>query len=184
MRKRTGTAMGGFATVVDGLRERLAASELGQQLWARYERASAPQQTTVRVGGTLLLLVLLLVGIVLPLHDYSQSSQARYRVQLDTLAWMEANRHRVAAAGSTARGSGEPLLAIVTQSAGAAGLALRRYEPAGEEGLNLWLDNVPFDRLVRWLEQLERDHGVIAADLTIRRRAAEGMVDVRITLEG
>lgn len=177
-------SLGSVGGALDGLRERLAASELGQQAWARYERASAGQQTALQIGGTLLLLALLLVGIVWPLHEFSQGSQARYREQLDTLAWMEANRHRVAATDAAARDPDAPLLATVTQSAGGAGLPIRRYEPAGENGLNLWLDDVPFDALVRWLEQLERDHQVVAADLTVRRRADAGMVDVRITLEG
>lgn len=169
---------------IDGLRERLAASEIGQQLWARYQGASAAQQLAARVAAVALALALLVFGLVWPLHDYSQASQTRYRQQLDTLAWMQQNRDRVQAGGETSRVAGDSLLATVTQAASGAGLSIRRYEPAGDNGLNLWLENVSFDATIHWLEQLERDSQIRATDFSARRRSSAGRVDVRVTLEG
>lgn len=172
--------MNGWRKTLDGLRESVAASSLGQRIWAWYELASVREQRAVQIGAVLLLGLLLALVVVLPLHDFRQAAQRDYRDAVETLGWMEANRHLV---GERRNVSDEPLLATATRTARDADIDIRRYEPAGESGLNLWLENVPFAAVVRWLETLELEHGVATADLIVRRRPSAGRVDVRVVLE-
>lgn len=166
------------------LRERIAASELAQRLWARYEVAAPREQAAVKLIGVLLGLLLVFGAIVAPLHRYHADARADYRQQQETLAWMQANRALAGAAGSgPSRPAGESLLALANRSARAGGLAFKRSEPAGDRGLNLWLERVPFNQVVAWLGQLEREHGVVASEFAASRRAEPGIVDVRVTLQ-
>lgn len=163
------------------LRERMSTHESVQRLWAWYDAASPRDQrlalVLAAVGAGLIALLLL----ILPAHDFSRDAQQAYRQQIDTLGWMEANSQLVRAAEG--RGD-DALLTVATQTAAAMNLAIRRYEPAGESGLNLWLENVPFAQIVLWLELLERERGVATAEFSARRRGEPGQVDVRVVLEG
>ena len=167
------------------LRERVAAHALTQKLWARYELAAPREQLMLRVLGLFFLALLLVFAVILPLHHFNTDAIADYRAQQDTLAWMQSNRGAVkAGAAPAARQQGDSVLTIANQSARSQGLSFKRYEPNGERGVNLWLEQVSFDQVVRWLELLERDFGVIAVDFSVTRRDEAGMVDVRLNLQG
>jgi general secretion pathway protein M len=122
----------------------------------------------------------------MPLHHFNADAIADYRAQRDTLAWMQSNRGAVGTGGSapSARKPGDSIMSIVNQSARPMGLSFKRYEPNGESGVNLWMEQVPFDQVVRWLELLERDFGVVAVDFSASKRDEAGMVDVRLNLQG
>lgn len=166
------------------LRERIAASELAQRAWARYEVAAPREQLAVKIIGVVLAVLLVLVLVIMPLHRYHGEARAAYQQQTETLAWMQANRGLVSSGGAAkARPEGESLLSLANQSAHAVGLSFKRSEPTGERGLNLWLEKVPFNQVITWLGQIERDYGVVASELSASRRDEAGMVDVRVTLQ-
>jgi general secretion pathway protein M len=166
------------------LRERFAAHPLTQKLWARYEVAAPREQMALRVLGGFLLIVLLVTVVLMPLHRFNTDSIAAFQAQQDTLAWMQANRTAIGNASAPTRKPGDSILTLANQSARELGLSFKRYEPSGERGLNLWLEQVPFDQVVKWLAALERDYGVIAVDFSASRRTEAGLVDVRLILQG
>lgn len=168
------------------LRDRVAASELGQRAWAYYETSTPREQQVLKILAVFLAAVAALLLVIQPLHRFHSEAQADYLAQRETVAWMEANRGNVAKAPApaTARQPDQSLLTLANQSARRFGLSFRRSEPNGENGLNLWLERVPFNRVVQWLGALEREYGVIAADIAASRGDEPGMVDVRIVLEG
>ncbi len=168
----------------DQLRERIAASELAQRAWARYEVATPREQLVVKVLGGFFALLLIFAVIVAPLHRYHSEARADYRQQNETLAWMQANRALVGTVSAVKeRPAGESLLSVANQGARAAGLSFKRSEPAGDRGLNVWLEKVSFNQVVAWLGQMERDYGVVASELSASRRDEPGLVDVRLTLQ-
>jgi general secretion pathway protein M len=166
------------------IRERIAASELAQRAWARYEVAAPREQFAVKVIGVVLAVLLVFALVIMPLHRYHSEARAAYEQQTETLAWMQANRGLVhSGSAAKARPEGESLLSLANQSARGVGLSFKRSEPAGERGLNLWLEKVPFNQVIAWLGQLEHDYGVVASELSASRRDEAGMVDVRVTLQ-
>jgi general secretion pathway protein M len=166
------------------LRERIAASELAQRLWSRYEMARPGEQLAIKSAGVVVAVLIVASLIVLPLHDYHSAARANYLQQVETLAWMQANRGRVgSAAAATERPAGESLLALANQSARSAALSFQRTEPAADGKLNLWLEKVSFNQVVGWLGRLEQEYGIVASELAATRRAEPGLVDVRVTLQ-
>lgn len=174
-----------LAQQTEQLRDRVAASELGQRAWAYYESSTAREQWVLKLLAVFLAAVLALLLVIQPLHRFHTDARADYLAQRETLAWMEANRGNVSSAPApAARQADQSLLTLANQSARRFGLSFRRSEPSGETGLNLWLERVPFDRVIQWLGTLEREHGVVAADITASRGDEPGLVDMRIVLEG
>lgn len=176
--------MNGLSEWLEILRERIAAHPLTQKLWARYELAAPREQLALRVLGLFLAALLLVFAVIVPLHQFNANAIADYKAQQETLAWMQSNRGAIGKGGSATRKPGDSVLTIANQSARTLGLNFKRYEPNGERGLNLWLEQVSFDQVVRWLEVLERDYGVVAVDFSASRRNEAGLVDVRLNLQG
>jgi general secretion pathway protein M len=164
--------------------DRIAASALGQKAWAHYESAAPREQLILQLLGAFVLLLIVVLLVVMPLHQYHQNAVASYLQQQETLTWMQTNRALIGSAAPSARKPGDSLLTIANQSARAAGLTFKRYEPKGEKGLNLWLEKVPFNQVVTWLAALESTYGVVAVEFSASRRDEAGFVDVRVSLEG
>ena len=48
--------------------------------------------------------------------------------------------------------------------------------------MRIWLDDVPFDALVRWLGDLHTRYGVRVEAANIERESGPGLVSARLTL--
>ena len=173
-----------MSVISERLRERIAASPACQRIWGYYEAAAPREQMAMMVGAAAVVLLLIWLLIVAPLHGWSRSARAEYQQQRDTLAWMEANRQRVGAVAnaSSERVPGEALLTLANRTAARRGISFRRYEPVGSNGLSVTLERASFNELVQWLGELERS-GVVARELSVRRRDEAGLVDARIVIE-
>lgn len=75
-----------------------------------------------------------------------------------------------------------PLANVVTETAAAFQLTIRRLEPEGSR-VRLVLDEVPFDAVILWIEAVERDHGLRVTELQLTRRPAPGVVNSVLALE-
>ncbi len=171
--------------LLEELRERIAATVPAQKLWAYYETAAPREQTALKALGVFLSLVLILLLVVLPLHRFNSGAVADYRAQRETLQWMQDNREAINSnPAQKQRDPGSSLLTLANQSARDFNLAFKRYEPNANQGLNLWLEQVPFNQVVKWLEALQRDYGIVAVEFTASRRDEAGIVDVRVVLQG
>jgi general secretion pathway protein M len=170
--------------LLEQLRNRMAESTPGQKLWAYYETAAPREQIALKALGIFLSAVLILLLVILPLHHFNSGAIADYRAQRDTLQWMHDNRAGISSDTQKQRAPDASLLTLANQSARNFGLVFKRYEPNANQGLNLWLEQVPFNQVVKWLEELERTSGVVAIEFTATRRDEAGVVDVRIVLQG
>jgi general secretion pathway protein M len=152
-----------------------------QQLEAR--------QRLVLIGAAVILLALVLfVQVWEPLQQASDQERARIAQQQALLDWLVAvtpmaqqlQQQRIA----QRRDNEQSLLVLADQSARAAGLAssLTRIEPAGQAQVRVWLDNADFLSTMGWLQQLSSRHPIDVNQMTVDRAAAEGRVNVRVTL--
>ncbi len=80
---------------------------------------------------------------------------------------------------------GRSLLAVVDQTAKRSGLGpgLKRLEPEGQAAVKVWLEQVSFDDMLRWLSSMEQKNGLAVATITIDRQDVAGRVNARLTLE-
>lgn len=171
--------------LLEQLRDRIAATVPAQKIWAYYETAAPREQTALKALGVFLSLVLILLLVILPLHRFNSGAVADYRAQRETLQWMQDNRSAIGASpAQKQREPGASLLTLANQSARDFNITFKRYEPNANQGLNLWLEQVPFNQVVKWLEALERDFGIVAVEFTATRRDEAGIVDVRVVLQG
>jgi general secretion pathway protein M len=148
----------------------------------------APREQRILGAGAIALgLILFFLLVWEPL---TQQRAAREQALMDARALAEqleitALEVRQTPAGTPAPASlGQSLLAVVDQSVKTSqiGKAPSRLQPEGDNTVRLWLDDVPFDAVVRWLHALQSRHGVNVENADIERQVEAGRVSVRVTL--
>jgi general secretion pathway protein M len=148
------------------------------------------ERLTLILGAAVAVPLLLYVLVWGPLSREVDALETRVVEQQETLTWMQSAAAEVRQLRATGRqappeSTGGSLLSIVNQSAQRMQLSgsIQRMNPQGDQGIELQLTGVAFDRFVRWLGELETTHGISVTSLSLSRATAPGQVDVRLTLE-
>lgn len=149
----------------------------------------APREQRMVLLGTVVVGALLLWQLVWhPWQARGDQLQQTVAEQRELVAWVEAAAAALQAAqGPSERGAsgrqGVSLLVLADSSARAAGLghALRRVQPEGAQ-VRLWFEQAAFDDVMRWLDGLIGEYGVVASSLNAERSEAKGRVNLQVTL--
>jgi general secretion pathway protein M len=163
-------------------------NELRERLRAWWAGLAEREQRILGAGGAVLALVLVYLAVWEPLarartEREAALAQARaLAVLIETLA-AEAQRGRPAGAAPVA-GLNQSLLSVVDQSRKASAITKppSRLQPDGDATVRVWLEDVPFDALVRWLNELQTRYGVRVDNADIERESSPGLVNARLTL--
>lgn len=152
----------------------------------RYDSLSQSERLIVNGVGVLLVLVLVFLILILPAQRSVSDAQMKLSGQQKLMDWMKDNEQaaRMAAAGGNNRSaSDQPLQSIVTATAPALGLTVKRIEPESDDKLRVWLEKVSFDKTVRWLHQIETRYGIRIVNISIDAERAEGLVTAKLVLQ-
>lgn len=150
--------------------------------------ALADRERRILSGGAVVLgLILLYLAIWEPVTGARRAREtelAQARALAVTLETLAAEAQRGRGARGPVAGTGQSLLAVVDQSRKASSLAKppSRLQPEGDATVRIWLEDVPFDQLVRWLNELQTRYGVRVDNADIERESASGLVNARLTL--
>lgn len=152
-----------------------------------YWRGLAPRERAALVLGGAVAVILLLYALV---WEPFQQDLARLRAavpqEYQQLQWMRAQLERVqqlrANVGRTVPGGG--LLSFVEQSAQAYNIRanIRRMEPQGANGVNVAIDGAPFNGLLEWLANLQKQGGVRIETASFEATGTPGLVNARVLL--
>jgi general secretion pathway protein M len=150
-------------------------------------RLSPREQRVVLLGGVAAV-VLLVLAVVVPLQRSVSAGAQRIERKRDDLAWLRSMGPQLAGAlpaRTTATAPlHESLVVLVDRTARDAGIgkALVGSQPSGDNGLNVRLEEAPFDAMVAWLSQLGERYGVRADSATIDAAKSAGTVDATLVL--
>lgn len=142
------------------------------------------------VGGAGAFILLVLVYTVLwsPLQASLAQMRAAVPKEHEQLVWMraqasQAQQLRAGAPSGMATGG---LMSFIEQSAQAYGVkaGLKRVEPDGANGARVALDGVPFNSLLGWLANLQKQGAVRVENATVEPQPASGIVNARLVLRG
>jgi general secretion pathway protein M len=153
------------------------------KLQAWYSNLQQREQRMVAIGGIAVALLVLVMGILLPLHSAVSNSLDRNAEKREDLAWMQVNAPEIRAAGAALPSdTGEAPVVLVDRVGREAGLtsALRGTQPSGA-GVRVQLEAAPFDTLITWLATLDERYGFAVESITVDRAARPGVVNASIT---
>jgi len=152
-----------------------------------YWRGLQPRERIlIAAAGALLFITIVYAMLWVPMQrdlrhvraalPQAQTNLAQMRAQLSQVQQLKATRPTGASQVS--------LQTAVEQTTTAAGIntAISRLETRGPKTVDVSLDNVAFNTVVRWLADLQKKHPIQIETATIDRQSAPGIVNVRLTL--
>lgn len=162
-----------------------------QKLITQYDQLPRRDQIALQVLAAAIALFLIYFLIWRPAANFHDQALAERQSAADLLAWMEQNETDIRDLAANSDNAGvasqitdvRSLMATVTTSANKSGLSLQRFEPSGEDGMRIWIENASFNQVSRWLEELSQQYGIIIDQAAIDREDKPGVVSVRLSLE-
>jgi general secretion pathway protein M len=144
-----------------------------------------PRERRLVLFGAIAAVLLLIIATVLPLQRSVTALEQRVERKRDDLQWLRSMAPQLAGLQSSAPPPlRESLVVLVDRTARESGLAksLVGSQPSGDGGLNVRLDQTPFDTLVVWLSQLRERYGVRVDSATIDAGKGSGNVTATLVL--
>lgn len=151
-----------------------------------------PNERRALLAGAIVVLALLLYGLGWqPLGAAVERQRQILAQQQETLQWMQGAAQQIGQLRASQRPAqaataNQPLLSIVENTARSitrAGGTLKRIEPRDQDSVQIWLDQAPFDEMIHWLNNLQRNSGIQAVNIAVDKQNKDGVVNARITLK-
>ncbi|WP_077663208.1 MULTISPECIES: type II secretion system protein M [Salinivibrio] len=160
------------------------------QLKARWQSLSEREQRLLMVAALVMLLSVLYWGIIAPIQAEANNARAALTSERRLLSDVQQKHQQIvqlrAQSGASSRAptsSNQPLNQVVAASAGEFSVTITRLQP-GEASVQLGVEPLPFNQLLRWLDQLARLHGIQVVRLDTEMTDNAGVVKVnRLQLE-
>ncbi|MGH8530611.1 MAG: type II secretion system protein GspM [Nevskiales bacterium] len=154
----------------------------------RWQQMAPRERVLVSAAGAVVALMLAFLLIWQPLFSSTDKLRQEVAEQRALVQWLNAAEpevQRLRGARSMRPASGGSLLALVDQTSTANGLKsfVSRIQPEGDKEVRVWLEQAPYDEVMRWLISLELDAGVRIIEFNVSRGPAPGLVAVRINLQ-
>jgi len=153
-----------------------------------------PRERHFLIAGAVLLVILILYLVIWePLINSAHSLEKSNQENLELITWMEqtAGEVRVLQAKINAekpksRSAGQSLLGVIDRTAKQANLGknVKRVQPDGKTKAKVWLEDVSFNDMVKWLEDLQRREGIRIDTTVIDKLDTAGLVNARLDLMG
>ncbi|MDJ0814093.1 MAG: type II secretion system protein GspM [Woeseiaceae bacterium] len=155
-----------------------------------FDSLAPRERLFVSVGAVAVVFALLYAFIWAPLdtgHKALRASVTDWERSLAELRPLRGSAAAVTNVAPRSSGSQQTPVVIVDQTLRARGLdrALRRSQPTTSNGIRVEFENVAFDDLVLWLDDLGRQYAmqVASGSLSTSSQAAPGRIDATLTLE-
>ena len=150
-----------------------------------------PRERLFVVGGAVAVALALIYAFVwVPLdkgHDSTRSSVEAWQRSLTELRPLRGVQAPTANATRPAANNQQTPVVIVDQTLRARGLdrSLRRSQPTTSSGIRVEFENVSFDDLVQWLDDLSSQYAmeVASGSMSTSTQAGPGRINATLTLE-
>jgi general secretion pathway protein M len=134
------------------------------------------EQQLVKIAGFFIGLGLFYIAIWQPIHQARANSEIKAKAAVEQLNWLQSRLPLLSQ--NTAVATSGSINDIVAQTAPQFQIKVSRMQPQNDQ-LQLSLEDVGFEQLLRWLTELQSKHGVQLLQLDIAASEVPGTVRVR-----
>lgn len=151
-----------------------------QPLKVWFEQQSERDQLMLKVAAVVLAFAVVYWGIWQPVTQAVAAQSQRLTQQENLYTWVQQQGRKAQSLQSTnaqrpqLNGS---LVQVINATAAQSGLRLSRIQPRGEE-VQVFIDEIEFNRLMGWLALLET-RGALILQIDVAEASAPGLVKVR-----
>ncbi len=148
----------------------------------RFDQLSIKDQRAVTWLTVFMAVLLFWLMLWKPLDEWADTEYSALVMERETQEFLAANYQRAREiVQSQKSGPKKDAAAVISTSARQMGLELSRVQPA-RQGVSVWADALPYQRLLSWLVQLHNREGIEVRQIRIDRTDQEGMVKVFMRL--
>jgi general secretion pathway protein M len=152
---------------------------------AWWDSLEARERLVLLVGGIVAAVIVLWAAVWNPL--FVNTARLGEEITSKERLLAEVTRLEASGAGTTSQtraAGGGSLVVVVDQTIRSQGLSasLKRNQPNGSDGINLTFQSASFDTLIRWLAQLDRDHGISVQSASFSDSRQPGLVNSTLVL--
>lgn len=157
------------------------------QIFAYLSRYNRREQTILLIGGLLVFLYLLWKVLLVPLQDW-RTAQVQQNVNtLQSLGRVKVlgarlERYRSQDGQATSQ-AGTNISRLIDTSLREAGLSMSGLTPGTAGEFRVRFDQVPYDRFIQWLHDIEYRYDISVTDMTMAATNEQGLVTVNIRLQ-
>ena len=158
-----------------------------------FTRLTKRDQIAVIILGAFLGIVILYSILWAPIFASVENAKTSYQEEYALFSWMKAQEANVIEGrktpGNNRSSNNVSLLALVNKEAQRYSLPLKRYEPDGDNKLRVWLEDVPFDTSILWMNTLSETKGLNISSVSIDAeqgrggQSKNGLVSVKVVFE-
>ncbi|MDP6376426.1 MAG: type II secretion system protein M [Pseudomonadales bacterium] len=168
--------------MLESIEQQFRATSAGRWFFGR-----EPNERLVIAGlAVLIVITFVWLGVFKPLSDWHMLEENRRHNAQNALDWLHLNEQRareMVAQQSNTRGGGARI-PVITRTARSNGLKLSRLQPeSGSTAVNVVLEEQPFNSVLAWLHQLQRNNGVQVVRITVNGEDAPGYVNAQVKLQ-
>lgn len=147
----------------------------------------ARDQMALKLLAVVLFIIFLYFGLWQPAYLYKHEAELKLQQQKDLLALVMENKTALSELSGADRSgasslNSQQLVSAVTNLARQAGVMLKRFEPSGEREIKVWVEDAPFDKMMSWLNTLQKTLKVRVDQISLEKTDAPGLVSARLTL--
>lgn len=118
-------------------------------------------------------------GVWKPLNDNIDNADQKLERTHSLLSYVKSTTAKVKSAGSSNRKvTGGSLSTIVNRVAAKHQISIARMQPQGEN-VQVWIDEVAFNQLLVWLDDLNANQGLTVSNIDISKGETAGAVKIR-----
>lgn len=155
-----------------------------------YESLDQRERLMVGIAAVVVAIGLFMMAIWHPLSSRQADLQGQLDEARDLMSYVQQAAATAKTAGGGRRGPRQQgrersLLSLVDETTRQRGLkeAVKRIQPEGESTVRIWLEQAPFDDVVRWLDELNQRYGIQLSNGNLDREEKVGTIKARLTLE-
>ena len=145
-----------------------------------WKQLSNQEQKLVSIMGVVIGIFILYNLIWQPLNENLTKAEKKLARQQALLSWVDENtaRFKHLSKNSPSKSRGGSLSSIVNRTSRNNQITVTRMQPQGDE-LQVWVDEVSFKHLLKWLEQLSVNEGLQVKGIDLSSTEQSGVVNVR-----
>lgn len=150
-----------------------------------WDQASSRDQLSIIACGLVLTVYLLYIAILNPVQNMAEEQMkktAAQKVALERVRKLAAQVKEMKRGNSNKKSRSAEK--IVESSISTHGLRVSGFDASGKSGIRVRFDQVTFDKLLAWINELEVNEGLSMKDISIASGKAQGVVSANLLIQG
>ena len=157
------------------------------ELKDKYNTLEASERKMLTFGSVFVVFFFVYALLYKPMVNAIDRLEKSNATQQELLVWMKQSvaslSGKTSGRNAIDKRRGRALNVVINTTASSARLNISRSQPRDNKQYQIWLDQVVFNDLLRWLDVLQKDYGIFVSNINLSTTDEKGKVRVNLTFQ-